>query len=235
MSWGLVVGAVVSGAVGMYSAKQNRDIAEDAAEEANKKQLAEQAKLEAEKTKYKQMKFSNPYANLENPYEDLTVNQQQAMFEAEQGAQQRANIMQSFKAAAGGSGIAALAQTLANQGQLQAQRISASIGQQEAAAQRLKAKGAFETDVLEREGEKMKQQFEIDKQTTLLGMQMGAATGANLAQQQASIFALESQMAQNTATAEAMGGIAGAAATAIGKMKDSPDDDDDDKEEEEGG
>ena len=95
------------------------------------------------------MKFENPYENMENKYkytenvyEDLTVNQQQAQFQAQQGSQQRANIMQSMKGAAGGSGIAALAQSMANQGQLQTQKISASIGMQEAQNQKLKAQGA---------------------------------------------------------------------------------------------
>ena len=70
---------------------------------------------------------TNQFANLQNTMEDLTVNQQQAQFEAQQGAQQRANIMQGMQGAAGGSGIAALAQAMANQGQLSTQRISASI------------------------------------------------------------------------------------------------------------
>ena len=61
----------------------------------------------------------------------LTINQQQAQFEAQQGAQQRANIMQGLKGAAGGSGVAGLAQAMAGQGQLQTQQIAAGIGQQE--------------------------------------------------------------------------------------------------------
>ena len=39
----------------------------------------------------------NQFTNMENTYEDLTVNQQQAQFEAQQGAQQRANIMQGLQ------------------------------------------------------------------------------------------------------------------------------------------
>ena len=99
------------------------------------------------------MQFENPYADLQtsfqNPYEDLTVNQQQAEFQAEQGAQTRANILQSLQGAAGGSGIAGLAQSLANQQQLQAQQISASIGQQEAANQQLAAQGAANVQTME--------------------------------------------------------------------------------------
>ena len=47
-----------------------------------------------------------------------------------------------MRGAAGGSGIAALAQSMANQGQFAAQQQSASIGQQEARNQALMAQGA---------------------------------------------------------------------------------------------
>ena len=93
--------------------------------------------------------LENQFANLqnqysENVYEDLTVNQQQAQFQAQQGNQQRADIMQGLKGSAGGSGAAGLAQALANQGQMQNQQISASIGQQEAANQKMRAQGQLQ-------------------------------------------------------------------------------------------
>ena len=53
---------------------------------------------------------SNLYANMENTMEDLTVNTQAADFAAQQNAQGLSNIMGSMNQAAGGSGIAALAQ-----------------------------------------------------------------------------------------------------------------------------
>jgi len=96
---------------------------------------------------------SNPYANMQNTMEDLTVNQQQAQFQAQQGAQQRANIMSSLSGAAGGSGIAGLAQAMANQGQLATQQASASIGQQESMNQRLLAQGAGREQDLERQAQ----------------------------------------------------------------------------------
>ena len=77
----------------------------------------------------------NPYANMENVYEDQTVDLKAAEFAKEQSQQSAANIMASMKGAAGGSGIAGLAQVLANQGAKQAQQASASIGQQEKANQ----------------------------------------------------------------------------------------------------
>ena len=85
---------------------------------------------------------SNQYEGMENTMEDLTVNQQQAQFEKEAGQQAQANAMDTFRGAAGGSGVAGLAQAMANQGQQSAQRASASIGQQESANQRMSAQNA---------------------------------------------------------------------------------------------
>ena len=103
----------------------------------------------------------NVYANMQNPYEDLTVDMRAAEFQAEQGAQQRANILSALRGAAGGSGIAALAQSLANQGAIQAQQISANIAQQERQNQRLSAQGAMAIQQAERAGEAQVQQMQI--------------------------------------------------------------------------
>lgn len=158
--------------------------------------------------------FENLYEGMENPYEDLTVNMRAAEFQAEQGAQQRANILSALRGAAGGSGIAGLAQSLANQGAVQAQQISANIGQQEAANQRLAAQGAaqiqqmeragaeraralgisreqlvaqggFKADVLRQQGAAAVQQAEFGRESTLLGVEYGLLAGANQAEQQA--------------------------------------------------
>ena len=79
--------------------------------------------------------MKNEFEGMENAFEDLTVNTQQAEFEAQQNQQNQANILSQMSGAAGGSGIAALAQSMANQGALQAQKASATIGAQEAANQ----------------------------------------------------------------------------------------------------
>ena len=104
----------------------------------------------------------NPYeenvaAGLENVYEDLTVNQQQAQFEKEMAQQSQANIMQQMRGAAGGSGIAALAQAMAVQGQRQAQRAAAGIGQQESRIQQLRAGEASRLQQAELAGEQLRQ------------------------------------------------------------------------------
>ena len=79
--------------------------------------------------------ISNPYMNQENVYEDLTVNTQEADMLAAQQQQSLANTMGNLQGAAGGSGIAALAQSMANQQSQNLQRATASIGAQEQANQ----------------------------------------------------------------------------------------------------
>jgi len=148
-------------------------------------QREQQKKLDAQRAKYEAIEFVNPYTDMENPFEDLTVNQQQAQFQAQLGSQQRADILQGLRGAAGTSGVAGLAQSLANQQQRQAQQISASIGQQEARNQMLAAKGAAAADMAERGGEAMVQQAEMSRQSTLLGVEYGQMAGANAGVQQA--------------------------------------------------
>ena len=161
-----------------------RDVADTSLREGKTQQRIAQADVSQSRTAYEDFEFKNPYADMENVYEDLTVNTQQAEFQAQQGAQQRANIMQGMQGAAGGSGIAALAQSMANQGQLQTQQISASIGQQEAANQRARAQGADRAQQLERGGEASVQQAESGRISTLLGMDYGALAAGNQAVQQ---------------------------------------------------
>tara|TARA_R100000900_G_scaffold128057_1_gene103745 strand:- start:1980 stop:2864 length:885 start_codon:yes stop_codon:yes gene_type:complete len=134
----------------------------------------------------------NQYENMENTFEDMTVNQQQARFEAQQMEQQRINTMQNLQGAAGSSGIGALAQALANQGQIATQRASASIGAQEAQIQKLQAGEASKLQSMERAGEVQAQAtrlsgaetargLEYSKTGTLLGMSQQRLGAANQA------------------------------------------------------
>ena len=160
----------------------------------------------------------NPYSDLdtrfENVFEDLTVNQQQAEFEKQAIQQQQSNILQGLRGAAGGSGIAGLAQAMANQGQLQAQRAAASIGAQEAQIQQLTAQGADQARRLQQQAEMTRmageeeanrirmegaydaelkrlagaekaRELEGDKITTLLGMSQQRKAAAELARKKA--------------------------------------------------
>lgn len=147
-------------------------------------QKEEAAKLEAQKEVYRNMEFTNPYENITNVYEDLTVNTQAAEFQMEQAGQQRTNIMQGLRGAAGSSGIAGLAQALANQGQMQARQVSIDIGKQEQQNQMMERQAASASDMAFRGGEASLQEMEASRQSTLLGIQMGQTSGANSAVQQ---------------------------------------------------
>ena len=130
------------------------------------------------------LEITNPYKDLntsfENTFEDMTVNQQQAQFQAQQGQQARANLLSNLQGAAGGSGIAGLAQAMANQQQSQTQQISANIGQQESRNQIYAAQGASNVQRMEQNarqtvmrGEGQRQTAENQKQMNLLNLQAG--------------------------------------------------------------
>jgi len=96
---------------------------------------------------------------------------------------------------------------LANQGELQTQQRSAAIGQQESRNQIAAARGASAVQTAQRQGDQWVQQAEMDRQATLLGMQMGQTTGANLASQQAQANQMNAQMAQTQAWVEGISGV----------------------------
>jgi hypothetical protein len=168
------------------AAKGARRAQQDAAALANQQatdqlefKKEQMALLEEQKQKYREFEFQNPYAGMENVFEDLTVNQESARFQMEQGSQQRANIMQQMQGAAGSSGVAGLAQALAGQGAMQARQVSADIGKQEQLNQMAAAKGAQGVDMAQRSGEQMMQEAEMQRQSTLLGVAYQGAAGAS--------------------------------------------------------
>jgi hypothetical protein len=201
------LGELIQGGINIIGGFQDSKKAKGLQKDAKKE-------LEAQKQAFRDLDTSNLYANVQNPYagiqtnfenvyEDLTVNQQQAQFQAQQGAQQRSNIMQDLRGAAGGSGIAALAQQMANQGQLATQQASASIGQQEAANQRAMARGAAGVQQMENQaqltmaggeaaaqqqrlaGAEASRELEYGKTQGLLSMASGEMQAANEARQAA--------------------------------------------------
>ena len=145
---------------------------------AEREQAKAKAQMEKQRAAFESADITNPFANMENTMEDLTVNQQEAQMINQQGQQQRANIMDQMSQQAGGSGVAALAQSMAQQGELASQKSSASIGQQEAANQKAMASEAGRLQTAEATGEQTRQQKEMDRQSTLLGMDQSAYAGA---------------------------------------------------------
>lgn len=137
---------------------------------------------------FAQQKMNNPYAGvknqyagMENVYEDAQVNLQAADYAKEQSQQNMANIMSGMQSAAGSSGVAGLAQVLANQGVQQARQQSVDIGQQEQAnqlrakgeagrLQQLDAEGEYKRDMLERKGQASVEEFDRAKEDKMLEM-----------------------------------------------------------------
>lgn len=174
-----------------------------------REQQSAQQDFNTRKAQYEMQDTSNLYKNMENVYEDLTVNQQEAQFIAKQQDQGMANIMGNMSGAAGGSGIAALAQSLANQQSLNAQQAAVSIGSQEAGNQMAERGMASKLQVMEREGEQASRDAEREKVETLFGMSQQRLAGANAA--------------RNAATKSIMGGvgnIVGAGANVMDSMAD---------------
>ena len=93
---------------------------------------------------------------------------------------------------------------------------------QESQNQKLAAQGAGAVQAAERQGDQWVQQQEINRQSTLLGMQMGEASGANLGYQQSQANVMNATIAQNQATQaglEGLGQAAGAGTDAYAKWK----------------
>ena len=130
-------------------------------------QKAAGSEMAQRKSEYERFQFTNPYANMENVYEDLTVNQQAAQFAAQQGQQALASTMAGMQQAAGSSGIASLAQVMAQQQQANIQQASMNIAAQEQANQMARARGAAQIQQAERAGMAEKQQFELGRTETL--------------------------------------------------------------------
>ena len=152
---------------------------------------------------------SNIYANMENTMEDLTVNTQAADFAARQQAQGLADVLGQTRQAAGGSGIAALAQSLANQQAQSAQQASAGIGQQEAMNQRLAAQQAGQIQEQRLAGEETSRALKAQLMGERFQIDANELASSELAIQAA-------QAARTEALGQFAGGVGNAATAAMG-------------------
>lgn len=181
LTMGMVAGAVggvvqgVTGAIGSLVGGGKR----------RREERAAKREYEAAMQAYKDFEFTNPYQNLQNTAEDLTVNQQQAQFLAQQQQQGLANTLGAMQGAAGGSGIAALAQAMANQQSQNLQQASASIGLQESQIQQQQAAQGAQIQQLQAQGEADIQAAEFGREQTVLGMSQQRLAAARAARAQA--------------------------------------------------
>ena len=135
---------------------------------AKKEQGLADAEFTGAKQDYLNMDFSNPYANMENTMEDLTVNQQAANLAKQQFQQSQSNILDSVQQ--GGSFNAGNIQALVGAGQQAAAATSADIGRQEAANQQAAARQAGMIQTKERMGQAKMDELQRGQTETLFGM-----------------------------------------------------------------
>ena len=195
------IGGVVSGLTGIASGIIG-------SKGRKREQAAAQAEFNRNKARMEGADTSNLNKNMENTMEDLTVNTQAAEFQAQQQAGGFANTMDKLSSAAGGSGIAALAQSMAGAQSNAAQAASADIGRQEAGNQRAERQMAGQLQQQEIQGEYASRAAEKDKVDTMFGMSQQRLGAAN--------------EARDAATASIVGGVGsivgGAASAASGGM-----------------
>ena len=166
-----------------------------------REQKEAQAEFNRNKQRMEGLDTSNLAVNQENTMEDLTVNTQQSDFINQQQQAGMANTMDKLSGAAGGSGIAALAQSLSQQQTANAQSASASIGQQEAKNQMAERQMAGKLQSQELQGAYASRDAEKDKTETMLGMSQQRLGAAN--------------DARDAATSSIIGGVAGAAGSIV--------------------
>ena len=116
------------------------------------------------------------------------------------------------KSAAGGGGVAALAQSLANSQAQAAQQASANIAQQESRNAMLTAQGEANRQKLVAAGERQSQIMDYKKQSTLLGMAQQRKAAADQARKDAT-------NALVSGISDIAGGVAGGGGFAKGGLK----------------
>lgn len=148
------------------------------------------AQFEVQRQRLMDTNFTNPFANLENTAEDLTVNTQAAEFQAMNADQALAASLETMRATGGG---ASSAQAIANAALMSQQGISSSLAKQEQSNSMLRAQQAAQNQNLEAQGEEDLQTQNYNKNQDLLRM-------ASARKQQA-------DAARAKATQQLMGGI----------------------------
>lgn len=147
-----------------------------------REQRAAQAEFENQKAQFRDFQFKNTYAGLENVFEDATINQQAAQFQAAETDRALAGTMQAAVASGGAAGGA---QALAQAALQSKQGISADIARQEQAnqARRMAAEQQLQAD--EAAGADMMQTRQYQQSQQLLNLASERKLAADAARQRA--------------------------------------------------
>ena len=146
-----------------------------------RRERAAQKEYNQQMKAYKGLDTSNLNTGLENTFEDLTVNQGAAQFAFEKQDIVMSDTMSKMGQAAGGSGLAGLAQVMLNQRTNNITKQAVDFGQQEYQLSMASAANQGKLDMFEAQGAEKARSLEWDKTSTLLGMagqELGAAKQA---------------------------------------------------------
>lgn len=168
-----MIGAIIGGAaniVGSLIGGQKR----------KNEAAAAKAAYESDLQALRDTQFTNPYAGLENPFEDMTVPQQAFQFRAQQTD---AALSQALQAAVAAGGAPGGAQAIA-QGALAAKAgLTSDIEKVELANQRAAAGFGAKSQILQAQGEEDLQTAQYNQQTDLLTLSAGRKRQADQARQ----------------------------------------------------
>lgn len=122
------------------------------------------------KNMYSNLAMSNPYVNMENTMEDLTINQKQTQFERQTFQQSQKNILSALRPKAGAGGVASLAQALVRQGETSQQQMAAGIAQQQTRNRQLALQQRERIQMMGRQGERISADFRNQQIGAMMGL-----------------------------------------------------------------
>lgn len=167
----MAVGSLVKGGLTMAGALKGRS-------KVDNELRAATGEFDQARKKFKDFSFSNPWTQMENTMEDLTVSTQAAEFQAMQADQALAASLDTMLQAGGGAGSA---QAIAQAALASQQGISASIQQQEQRNAMARAQGAMQVQQRVLQGEE-----DLQSQSYIqAGKNLNLATSRKLAADQA--------------------------------------------------
>ncbi len=168
------MGGLVKGVSSLFGGGKRRE-----------RERAAQREYDRRMSDYKALDTSNLNAGIENPFEDLTVNQQQAQFAFEKSDIVQADTMNKALQASGGGGVASIVQAMLQARTNNVVKAAVDLGNQEYKTSMAAASAQSKLDMFEAQGADKARSLEYGKTSTLLGMAGQELAGAKQARRDA--------------------------------------------------
>ena len=122
------------------------------------------------KQNYASLPTDNVYNNMDNPYEDVLINLKQMENDANEYKQNQAQILGTLRESSGSSGPGTLVQALARENSIASSEMVLNIGKQEEEGNKKNLEFQAMINDKKAEGETLAYKQNLDKQSTLLGL-----------------------------------------------------------------